>query len=117
MDLATVVDTDLATVVGMDLATVVGMDLATVVVTDLATVVGMDLATVVDTDLMIKVQILILNLLEQKVGRTEALEITQKILSLKTLEVEEKEGDQFLQTKKKIFNNSSHFYISSSSKA
>ena len=85
---------------------------------DLATVVDMDLATVVDMDLiMIKVQILILDLLAQKVGKIGALETTQKILSLKTLEVEEKEVDQILQSKKKKFNIFCHYYISSSSKA
>jgi len=110
MDLITVVDMDLITVVGMDLITVVDMDLITVVDMDLITVVGMDLV-------MNKVQIMILDLLAQKVGRIGALEIIQKILSLKILESEEKEEDQVLQSKKKIFKIEDQLSTLSSSKA
>ena len=53
--------------------------------------------------IMIKVQIMILDHLAQKVGRIGALEIILKILSLKIPEAEEKEADQVLQIKKKIF--------------
>jgi len=85
---------------------------------DLITVVDMDLITVVDMHLiMSKVQILILDLLAQKVGRIEALEIIQKILSLKVLEAEEKEVDQVLQNRNKIFKIIGYLSIDSSSKA
>ena len=78
----------------------------------------MVLITMVDMVLiMIKVQIMIQDLLEQKVGRIGAMEIMQKILSLKILEAEEKEGDQVLQSKKKIFKIEYHFSVAASSKA
>ena len=60
---------------------------------------------------------MILDLLVQKVGRIGALEIIQKILSLKILEAEEKEADQVLQKKKKILKIEDHLSIASSSKA
>ena len=109
---------DLITVEVMDLITVEVMDLITEEVMDLITVEVMDLIIVEVMDLiMIQIQIMILDLLEQKVGRIEALEITQKILSLKILEAEEKEVDQVLQSKKKIFKIENYFSIFSSSKA
>ena len=70
----------------MAVATVVGIMAAMVV----ATAVGIMAAMVVVIQNL--VLLIVINLLEQKVGKIEALEILRRILNLKVEEVGEKEG-------------------------